>query len=91
MTVSVKIHQYILRSSDSSWVTAETSGNTLKECLEQAAARFPKLKKELADPAGKLPGHVLVLLNGEEVQSDGLDQPVKDGDTIEILPIIGGG
>jgi MoaD family protein len=91
MTVKVKIHQYILRSGEGAWVTTETDGKTLRECLEQASARFPKLKKELSDPTGKLPGHVLVLLNGEEVQSDGLNQQVKDGDTIEILPIIGGG
>ena len=87
----VKIHRYLVPESAGSWETIETSGNTLGDCLRQAATRFPRLKTELFDASGKLPGHILVLLNSEEVQPDELGRKVKEGDTIEVLPIIGGG
>lgn len=91
MTVSVKFHRYLLCDSAGSQTTTETSGHTLRECLEQATARFPKLKNEVFDPSGRLQGHILLLLNVEEAQTDELNRKVSDGDIIEVIPIIGGG
>lgn len=91
MTAKMKIHRYLLSESAGSWETIDTSGNTLGDCLRQALTRFPKLKNEIFDASGKLQGHILVLLNSEEVQPDELNRKVSDGDVIEVLPIIGGG
>jgi len=91
MTAKVKIHRYLIHESAGLWENVDASGKTLADCLKQTVAKFPKLKNEIFDASGKLPGHILVLLNSEEVQPDGLGRKVKEGDIIEVLPIIGGG
>ena len=91
MTAKVKVHRYLFSESAGLWQTFDATGNTLADCLKQAIARFPRMKNEIFDASVKLQGHILVLLNGEEVQPDELDHKVNDGDTIEVLPIIGGG
>jgi sulfur carrier protein ThiS len=91
MTAKVKIHRYLLGGSAGPPAIVETGGHTVAECLRQATTKFPKLKNELFDASGKLPGHMLVLLNSEEVQNEELGLKVKEDDTIEVLPIIGGG
>ncbi|MFH0941913.1 MAG: MoaD/ThiS family protein [Chloroflexota bacterium] len=91
MTVRVNIHHYLFRDAAGPWVITETNGKTLGECLGQTVAKFPRLKNEVFDPAGKLQGHVLVFLNGEDASPDELTRKVSDGDVVEMIPIIGGG
>ena len=51
---------------------------------------FPKLQ-ELFDKEGKLLEYLSVFVNREIAFPDELATPVKDGDEIHLIPLIGGG
>ena len=91
MAIRVNIHRYFLPDAAGSWVTAESSGKTIGECLKQIVIEFPQLKKEIFDPEGKLQVHVSIFLNGEDSYPEELSKKLNDGDIIDMIPIIGGG
>jgi molybdopterin converting factor small subunit len=66
-------------------------GKTVRGCLEALVKKHPGIGKMLFDEDGKLHSYVSVASGGEIVYSEQLDRPVKDGDTLNILYIIGGG
>lgn len=50
------------------------------------------VKKRVLEPSGKLPPDIIILVNGVEVKSLGLENiSVKQGDKIVLIPIIHGG
>ncbi len=69
----------------------EVNGNTVGECLKHLAKQFPGIEKMLFAKNGKLHSYVGIYLNGEDAYPDELAKPVKDGDRLNILYIIGGG
>ena len=72
--------------------TVEVAGATVGEALSALIARFPDLRKNLFNDEGKLRSFVNVYLNDEDIRYIGKDaSPVKDGDTISIVPSIAGG
>jgi MoaD family protein len=72
--------------------TVELGGATAGEALQALAARFPELKKHLFNEEGKLRSFVNVYLNDEDIRYTGKEStPVKDGDTLSIVPSIAGG
>jgi molybdopterin converting factor small subunit len=66
---------------------------TVGECLKRLRAQFPLLGKMLFDEGDSVSGSLNVLINGQSVGegSDVVDQPVRDGDEICPLMVIGGG
>jgi molybdopterin converting factor small subunit len=66
-------------------------GSTVRECLNALIKQYPGMKKMLFDKSGKLHDYVSVFVGGAIAYADELDKPVKDGDTLHILYIIGGG
>lgn len=66
----------------------EAEGSTIDEIL-----RALSLRDRLVDGSGKLRRHFNIHINeGEDVRlSDGLETPVKDGDSVTILSAIAGG
>jgi molybdopterin converting factor small subunit len=72
--------------------TVEVAGKTAGEALAALTVRFPDLKKHLFNDEGKLRSFVNVYLNDEDIRYTGKEAtPVKDGDTLSIVPSIAGG
>ena len=72
--------------------TVELSGKTVGEVLTALTTRFPDLKKHLYNDEGKLRSFVNVYVSDEDIRYLNKDAtPVKDGDTISIVPSIAGG
>jgi cysteine synthase B len=69
----------------------EASGATMREVLEDLAARYPGLGAQVI-PEGEIAAFVNVYLNNEDVRTlQGLDTPVADGSTVILLPAMAGG
>ncbi len=69
-------------------VHAATAG----QALDALTTGYPALSKHLRDPTGKLRSFVNVYLNEEDIRFLEKDAtPVKDGDTLVIVPSIAGG
>jgi len=76
---------------------AEANGNTVGECLIHLEEQFPKLK--LFNKDGKLFAYFSIYVNREPTYSRSLgggdlrklDTPIKNGDEVSIIVMIGGG
>ena len=69
----------------------EAEGGTVRELLEDLAARYPALGAQLLENGGIAP-FVNVYLGGEDVRTlDGLETAVTDGQTLILLPAMAGG
>ena len=67
-------------------------GSTIGEALGNLTSRYGDLRKHLYTDDGKLRAFVNVYLNDEDVRYLQKEQtPVKQGDTIAIVPSIAGG
>ena len=90
MAVEVRIPT-ILRSYTGGAKSVEGSGGTLAELLSDLESRHGGLQDRLVDEGG-LRRFVNVYLNDEDVRFlGGLTTPVKDGDTVTVLPAVAGG
>jgi molybdopterin synthase sulfur carrier subunit len=69
----------------------EARGSTLREVLDDVAARFPDLGRRILDH-GALAPFVNVYVEGEDVRTlNGLETPVEEGATVILLPAMAGG
>jgi molybdopterin synthase sulfur carrier subunit len=67
------------------------SGDTVRELLEDLTSRFPGLGSQLFED-GEIATFVNVYVEGEDVRTlDGLDTPVREGQTVILLPAMAGG
>ena len=90
MAIEVRIPT-ILRSYTGGAKAVEGSGATLDELLNNLEASHGGLRERLVD-GEKLRRFVNVYLNDEDVRFlAGLETPVKDGDTVTVLPAVAGG
>jgi adenylyltransferase/sulfurtransferase len=72
--------------------SVELSGSTVGQVLAALTTRFPDLRQQLYSNEGKLRSFVNVYLNDEDIRYLEKDAtPVKDGDTLSIVPSIAGG
>jgi molybdopterin converting factor small subunit len=70
----------------------EVQGVTVGEALSELTGQFAELKKHLYSDDGRLRSFVNVYVNDEDIRYLQKDQtPVKQGDTISIVPSIAGG
>jgi MoaD family protein len=90
MGIEVRIPT-ILRSYTGGDKAVQGSGATLDELLDNLDAAHSGLRERLVD-GEKLRRFVNVYLNDEDVRFlGGLETPVKDGDTVTVLPAVAGG
>jgi len=90
MAIEVRIPT-ILRSYTGGDKAVQGSGATLDELLDNLDAAHNGLRERLVD-GEKLRRFVNVYLNDEDVRFlGGLETPVKDGDTVTVLPAVAGG
>ncbi|MEO7653240.1 MAG: MoaD/ThiS family protein, partial [Bryobacteraceae bacterium] len=72
--------------------TVNVGGATIGEALADLTTQFGDLKRHLFTDEGKLRSFVNVYLNDEDIRYLSKDAtPVKDTDTISIVPSIAGG
>ena len=90
MSIEINLASYLRPHADNK-ESVTVKGKTVGECLKDLTAKYPALKKMLFEKDGKLHDYVSVFAGGDIIYSDGLDKPVKDGDKLNILYIIGGG
>jgi molybdopterin converting factor small subunit len=67
----------------------EVNGSTVKQCLDDFIKRFPRTRNWLFDSNGSL--QPLVLINGEALSQEQLNQRVTESDELWILNILEGG
>ena len=90
MAIEVRIPT-ILRSYTGGAKSVQGQGDTLGGVLDDLESRHGGLRDRLVDEAG-LRKFVNVYLNDEDVRFlGGLEAPVKDGDTVTVLPAVAGG
>jgi len=90
MAIEVRIPT-ILRTYTDGAKAVEGNGSTLDELLADLETKHAGLRDRLVDGNG-LRRFVNVYLNDEDVRFlDGLKTPVKDGDTVTVLPAVAGG
>ena len=90
MAIEIRIPT-ILRTYTGGAKSVEGSGATLADLLDDVESRHGGLQARLIDDAG-LRRFVNVYLNDEDVRFlGGLSAPVKDGDTVTVLPAVAGG
>jgi MoaD family protein len=90
MAIEVRIPT-ILRSYTGGAKSVEGAGDTLADLLSDLESRHGGLRDRLVDDGG-LRRFVNVYLNDEDVRFlGGLEAPVKDGDTVTVLPAVAGG
>ena len=90
MAIEVRIPT-ILRTYTDGAKQVEGAGSTLSELFSDLDERHGGLRERLVDDKG-LRRFVNVYLNDEDVRFlSGLDTPVKDGDTVTVLPAVAGG
>ncbi|HEY3131901.1 MAG TPA: molybdopterin-synthase adenylyltransferase MoeB [Acidobacteriota bacterium] len=70
----------------------QLEGKTIGELLRNLTSQYGDLKKHLFNEEGKLRSFVNVYLNDEDIRYlQKEDTPLKDGDTVSIVPSIAGG
>ena len=90
MAIEVRIPT-ILRTFTGGAKVVEGSGTTLGELIKNLDAAHAGIGDRLLDGAA-LRRFVNVYLNDEDVRFlAGLETPVKDGDTVTVLPAVAGG
>ena len=91
MAVQVKVPT-ILRTYTGGAKAVEASGDTLDALLTDIDSRHAGLRGRLISDDGSLHRFVNVYINNEDVRFLGsLEAPLKDGDTVTILPAVAGG
>lgn len=65
---------------------------TVGDALEQLFSKHDRLRQQLMSSDGKLRSFVNVYINEDDARDkQGMATPVKDGDTIIVVPAIAGG
>jgi molybdopterin converting factor small subunit len=90
MSVIINLPAY-LRPYANEKENITVKGKTIQECLNDLIKKYRGLNTMVFDEEGQLHNYVSVFAANEIVYSDQLNKSVKDGDTIHILYIIGGG
>ena len=72
--------------------SVEGEGSTIGELLANLDSRYPGFKDQISGDDGQLHRFVNVYVNDEDIRYlQALDTPMKDGDTVSILPALAGG
>jgi molybdopterin converting factor small subunit len=89
--VSIRIPT-VLRTHVDGQAKVDMAGGTVGQVLGALLDAHPTLKGRLMDEKGEVNRFINVYLNDEDVRFlENLETPVKDGDTLMIVPSIAGG
>ena len=91
MAVTVRIPT-TMRPISGGASSVEVEGATLREVLAALEAAHPGFADRLFDASGELHKFVNVFVSDDDVRYlQGLDTPVKAGDTVSLIPAVAGG
>jgi molybdopterin synthase sulfur carrier subunit len=91
MAVTVRIPT-TLRPLSGGAAQVSLEGGSLTEVIAALEAAHPGFADRLLDDAGQLRKFVNVFVADDDVRYlDGLATPVRDGDTVSIIPAVAGG
>ena len=91
MAIEVRIPTILRTYTDGSKVV-EGKGDTLAGLIDDLDGRHTGLKGRLITEQGALHRFVNVYVNDEDVRFLGsLETPLKDGDSVTVLPAVAGG
>ncbi len=88
--IKINIPAY-MRSFTNNMEVVEVNGSTVGECLNLLVKQFPGIKKQLFSKNGNLFENIIISVNGESAYPEQLAKPVKEGDELNIVIIVGGG
>ncbi len=89
MAVDVKVTSVLQKITGAKMVRGE--GGTVADLLVDLDAKYPGFKNQIMQE-GSLHRFVNIYLNDEDIRYlNQLNTPLKDGDTISILPALAGG
>ena len=88
--IKINIPSYI-QSFTNNMELVEVNGSTVGECLNHLVKQFPGIKEQLFSKDSNLFENIIISINGESAYPDQLTKPIKDGDELNIVVIIGGG
>lgn len=91
MAVEVRVASVLQRAvGGAKSVTGD--GSTVGELLDNLDARYPGFRRQLMGDDGRLHRFVNIYLNDEDIRYLGrLETPLREGDTLSILPALAGG
>ncbi len=70
----------------------EVPGERVRDAFGHLQAQYPSLGERVFDEKGEVRSHLIVFLNNEDIRFlCGLDTPLRDGDTVVLLPALAGG
>ena len=90
MSIKINIPSY-MKSFTNNMRVVEVKGSTVGECLNHLVKQFPGMKKRLFSKNGNLFENIIISINGASAYPEQIAKPVKDGDELDIVFIIGGG
>ena len=89
-SIKINIPSY-MRSFTNNMEVVEVNGSTVGKCLSYLVKQFPGMKKQLFSKNGDLFENIIISINGASAYPEQMAKPVKEGDELNILVIIGGG
>lgn len=91
MSIRVEIPHAISRYSDEE-TQVSLEGSTVGEVLAALWERFPKLKTRVLNREGNLHAYLLLFRNDQKLPRANIgDQPLTEGDRLEIVALAEGG
>ena len=90
VSVKVRVSLYLRRFTDEKEYL-EVAGDTPLECLHDLGLQFPAIKRCLYDKWGDLRSELQLFVNGQIVNTNELNTPLKQSDELFLLVAIGGG
>jgi molybdopterin synthase sulfur carrier subunit len=82
----------VLRKLSGGVKEVQVEGSTIGDILDNLDRKYPSIKNQLLTQDGQIARFVNLYVNDEDVRfMQGLNTPVKEGDTVVILPAMSGG
>jgi molybdopterin converting factor small subunit len=91
MSAKIKIPKHLQIKTNGETI-ATVNGSDVHACIDELIRQYPDLEGEILDDQGMLLLKWMVYINSRITDaSDELSNPVKEGDMIELLPVVSGG
>ena len=90
MAVKIKIPKNLQKKTNGDALVV-VHGSAIRECFEFLIRQYPDLQGEILDDKGMILHRWMIHLNDKSITASSESHPVKEGDMIDLLPIIAGG
>ena len=91
MKVTINLSHELLYGYENCPTQVIASGSTVGECLQDLVKQVPAIKREIFDEDGNISIGTWVFLNKKSTFPNEFTAEVKDGDVIDLMPVMAGG